>query len=72
MDGPKQFMKLCKSITWAAIRGHDHFQRSERTRPGRKKHKGPRRERIKLSKYLKHQDGAHATIINAILKETFK
>ena len=39
---------------------------------GRKKYEGPRRERIKLSKYLKYQDGAHTTIINAIVKEAFK
>ena len=38
---------------------------------GRKEYEGPRRGRIKLSKYSKHQDGAH-TIINTILKETFK
>ena len=37
MDGPKRFAKLYKSITWAAIRGHDHFQRSKWTRLGSQK-----------------------------------
>ena len=43
--------KLYKSKMWTAIRGHDHIQRNERTRPGSQKYEGPRRGRIKLSKY---------------------
>ena len=72
MDGPNQFVKLYKSIMWTAIRGHDHIQRNERTRPGSQKIWRSTTWTDQIKQVLKHQDGAHTTIINAIVKEAFK
>ena len=79
--------KLIQTQKWTDPNGSQNYTSPSRGQPsgvtttfngvngpdwGHKKYEGPRRGRIKLSKYLKHQDGAHTTIINTIVKETFK
>ena len=72
MDGPNQVVKLYKSIMWTAIGGRDHIQQNERTRPGSQKILRSTTGTDQIKQVLKHQDGAHTTIVNAIVKEAFK